>query len=1708
MMRLSVFWLCMVLLVNGSLAAEVSIPITEATVNSGIIRIGEVEGLAPATGEGGTFQVGGASREGYRFVLQPGEGAFLVAQQPVTTEEMMVLAADYDAISGDPNVAVIGLYLEEGSVDGQFAFTQRIHHPSLLAGQLDRLLTLVESPGGTLLPAIQIANRSDATVPTEVVLYSLDAYTLDRETESQYGTVPSGTFVDWPEDARTNINADTGIVNPVPDLNAVSLQTDTAQDAANIVLSVPAPADIPGEQLLMGELNTEQIEGMNGSFASLFITESWASGVFLSHAPIDNRVTLGGGGNYMPRLPDFEEFDWVIQNGGGSIPSSVMVYGATVFRLAMEGVNNLPPIEEVPDSDTLTAALVLPKKVFAGSQSSFSITLTDPATGNGIPAPYAVELQKGDTVIPLHAGFTSAEGLATTTFRLGDLQPGEWTVRVQSDDTELARGTVTLAAGEALFIETDKPIYRPGQTLQGRILSLNNALAPLPGEVELTIADAKGLRIHRETLMTDEYGVAPFEIPLANELNFGTWSLRAQTPSGSQVQSDIEVDRYVLPSFETDVRLVKDWLLVDEDPVAGVVESRFFFGKPVQGTVSIEALRYVGQWEVYATSEARLDENGQYAFELPPVTFAAGTPTGEGESQVQLRIAVTDDTGRTEETDRLIPLVDAGVNLTLIPDSTTVKPGLQQEVLVVTQNPGGAPLSLPVSISGSYILNEGRPIEIEEMIDVVNGLGVLLLDVPEDTTLLSLEASATLDRRHETESLILNAAYSPSAFYLHLRQVNDGPLAVGTHAAFDVFSTATRTVYYDVYANGRTVLSGTTRTNRIQFPVTPEMSGQARLVVYSIQDNNELAADVLPFEVELTAPVGLQAAFSHEQVEPGDPVSVSLRAGTQSMLGVAIVDESIFALVEGRLNLRSVFAELERIYMEPQIEVHEDPDFFLVPDVRMPAQLGGRGAFDVLAENNLQVIASEEVAVPQGETLDPWMLWGDPRFRDFPLPLFPPEAVDGGSEGDDTFQEPDRVRTFFPETWVWNPQLLTDASGQATLELTAPDSITNWKLKAVSTSSQGMGITEADLIVFQDFFVEPDLPFAVIRGDRFPLRVRIFNYLDEEQTIRITLDETEALGLQDTPTQDVVVPGNSLASATFILQPETIGTFPLQITAQSSSRADAVRRDVRVEPEGAPRERVFNGVLRDATEAIVDLRLPDILPPPEPGQPEDIIREPIPQPRVDGSDTYRVAVTGSLVGQSLAGVDDLLGMPFGCGEQNMILLAPNIEVLRYLDATGQLMPEVQAKAEFFITTGYQRQLTYRRNDNSFSAFGVSDDEGSLWLTAFVLGTFSRARDVQTIDAGVLAQAATWITEQQQEDGSWEPVGFVIHEEMQGGLDGNLALTAFVTGALMDYGQADGVAVQRALDFLENHISGETVNPFVLSQIAYSLARAERESATTAIDLLLALARSDANGTYWEPHPIETTAYAALAMLREERIEAGGALEWLSTQRNSLGGYGSTQDTVVALQALTAAAIQQSRDLNSQITVWVDGEEAHTFAVNNSNFDVFQTLELEAAETITLKQTGTGRVLYQVTHAYHVPVEETTAAPSDLVLDVEYDTTTVDVDDRVTIDVSLNYQGILEQTGMLIVDVSIPTGFAVDDPSLEDVIRHPLVKRIEQAGRKLIVYIDHLVPGEPVEFAFRVKALYPVRADAGVARAYHYYEPENRVEVTNDDMTIQ
>ena len=92
--------------------------------------------------------------------------------------------------------------------------------------------------------------------------------------------------------------------------------------------------------------------------------------------------------------------------------------------------------------------------------------------------------------------------------------------------------------------------------------------------------------------------------------------------------------------------------------------------------------------------------------------------------------------------------------------------------------------------------------------------------------------------------------------------------------------------------------------------------------------------------------------------------------------------------------------------------------------------------------------------------------------------------------------------------------------------------------------------------------------------------------------------------------------------------------------------------------------------------------------------------------------------------------------------------------------------------------------------------------------------------------------------------------------------------------------------------------------------------------------------------------------------------------------------------------------------------------------------------------------------------------------------------------------------------MVVLDVSVPTGFAPVDGSIAGIVEmEHNVKRYEIAGRKIIFYIENMFPGDSVSFEFQVKALYPVKAKSVSSQAYSYYTPEIKGETLSQEISV-
>jgi len=92
---------------------------------------------------------------------------------------------------------------------------------------------------------------------------------------------------------------------------------------------------------------------------------------------------------------------------------------------------------------------------------------------------------------------------------------------------------------------------------------------------------------------------------------------------------------------------------------------------------------------------------------------------------------------------------------------------------------------------------------------------------------------------------------------------------------------------------------------------------------------------------------------------------------------------------------------------------------------------------------------------------------------------------------------PPAPRQWFPHTWLWRPRLLTDGAGEATVAARLPDSLTRWRLLALSLTEDGVpGGAEAVVATEMPTFIQVSMPARLRRGDRLRLPVTVVNASD------------------------------------------------------------------------------------------------------------------------------------------------------------------------------------------------------------------------------------------------------------------------------------------------------------------------------------------------------------------------------------------------------------------------------------------------------------------------------------------------------------------------------------------------------------------------------------------------------------------------------------
>ncbi|XP_075835588.1 complement C4 isoform X1 [Microtus pennsylvanicus] len=1245
-----------------------------------------------------------------------------------------------------------------------------------------------------------------------------------------------------------------------------------------------------------------------------------------------------------------------------------------------------------------------------------------------------------------------------------------------------------------IFVQTDQPVYNPGQRVRYRVFALDHKMRPSTDTLTVMVENSNGLRVRKkEVFAPTSIFQDDFVIPDISEP--GTWTISARFSDGLQSNRSarFEVKKYILPNFEVKITPQKPYILSVPgymDEIQLDIQARYIYGKPVQG--------------VAYTRFALMDEDGKK-------TFLRGLETQtklvEGQSQVSiskdqlqaalgkvsvgtadlegLRLyaaaAVIESPGGEMEEAELTSwrFVSSAFSLDLSNTKQHLVPGAHFVLQAVVREMSGSTASdVPVKVSATLSAGSGsRVLDLEQN---TNGVGQVSLPipVPPGTTELKLLVSAG-SVYPALARLTVKGPPPGSSGFLSIEPQDLQPPRVG-----DNFILNLRTVgiegptfshyYYMILSRGQIVIMNreprrtlTSVSVLVDHRLAPSFYVVAYFYHQGLPVANSLLIHVQPGDCEGQLELNVDGA---KEYRTGDSMKLQIKTDPQALVALGAVDTALYA-VGGKthkpLDMGKVFEVMNSYNLgcgpgggDNALEVFQAAglafsDGDQLSQVReglsCPKEKKSRQKrsvdFQKAVSEKLGQYASPEAkrCCQDGLTRLPMVRTCEQRAaRVRPASCQEPflscclfaevlrknqsRSQAGFARAQEVLQEEDLideddilVRSYFPENWLWRVEPV-DRSKLLTLLL--PDSLTTWEIHGVSLSrSKGLCVaTPTRVRVFREFHLHLRLPTSVRRFEQLELRPVLYNYLNTDVTVSVHVSPVEGLCMAGGGglAQQVSVPAGSARPVAFSVVPTAAASVSLKVVARGSIEnfvGDAVSKILQIEKEGAIHREEMVYELNPLDNRARTLEIPGSSDP-------NII------PDGDFSSFVRVTASepletlGSEGALSPGGVASLLRLPRGCAEQTMIYLAPTLTASHYLDKTEQwskLPPETKDRAVDLIQKGHMRIQQFRKKDGSFGAWLHRDS--STWLTAFVLKILSLAQEQVGDAPEKLQETAAWLLSQQLGDGSFHDPCPVIHRDMQGGLvghDENVALTAFVVIALhhgLDVfpdGRAQQLkdrveaSISKANEFLGQKASAGLLGAHAAAITAYALTltKASEDLRNVAHNSLMAMAEEADGNLYWgfvpgsqndavlttpaprspsEPVPrapalwIETTAYGLLhLLLREGKGEmADKAASWLTHQGSFEGGFRSTQDTVVTLDALSAYWIAshsaEERVLNVTLSsLGRNGFKSHALQLNNHQVKgLEEELKFSLGSKITVQVGGNSKGTLKVLRTYNV-----------------------------------------------------------------------------------------------------------------------------------------
>ncbi|XP_075144181.1 alpha-2-macroglobulin-like [Leptodactylus fuscus] len=1311
------------------------------------------------------------------------------------------------------------------------------------------------------------------------------------------------------------------------------------------------------------------------------------------------------------------------------------------------------------------------------------------------------------------------------------VQRGTLTLTIESSGESLTNTKEVFITKKSsdILVQTDKAIYKPGQTVKFRILSLYEDFKPENTMIPVVeVKDPDSNRISQWLNVSLVQGIAELSFALSSEPTLGLYSINV-----NGILRYFDVEEYVLPKFEVTIHFPK-YVLFNSKQFPVKVCGKYTYGKPVRGNFTVTICRplqyYYGYWldttiePLCANFSEKLDRSGCHTIQVKDGLFTIRKFSMK--NRLKGTVSIKEEgtgveltsSGQTEITNDI-------TKVSFINAVRYYKSGRPYNGSIRVEDAGGLPKP-----NITVYMKSSSDWWFETLVTDESGQASFTLDTTYWTGTMQLMAKTSSsiqpysnDKFQPDYVEAFQDVYSQRKRFLKLNSLDHALPCEGhqeVHVEYNInhakikdakkLSLNYLLISKDSIKNSGTVEIKIENMNQdINGEVTLNLTlskGTSKIcyvLVYILLPNGEILTESERYDVLPCFKDKVSFEFSPHEVLPGSDVSLQVGAAPGSLCGLRVVDKSV-------------------VLMEPELELTVDRVFetFNTFDGWYDRVFREKSCEYEMYESNMgdEHILFKALSLKistSAKIRKPLMCRREQKHAS---PVIHYEDSDQNTEFG--AQNTERLRTYFPETWIW--ELVTvDESGKTEIHHKAPDTITDWSAGAICMGPSGFGMSPtSSLRVFQPFFVDLTLPYSVVRGETFTLKASVFNYLKHCIKVQTTLKTTNELEEQkcDSCQYNRCICADESKIFYWNLKATKLGEVNITVRTEAVDTKEFCGKEIPLVPKQGKADTIVKTVLVQPGGVLEEKSHSSLICIKEEGQSKvEEISLKIPDNILEDSARAYITVLGDLMGTALQNLDHLLAMPYGCGEQNMVLFAPNIFILQYLEKTHQLTDEILNKAKKFLESGYQRQLTYKHHDGSYSAFGKRDTVGKTWLTGFVVKSFSKARPYIFIDESHLNHSFSWLKNNQQDTGCFRSVGRLFNNAMKGGVEDDISLSAYITIALLDARLSlKDPLLSNALSCLRN-ASEDVSNVYTQALLAYTFTLCgETELRKTLLDKLdqksvrgggqLHWKRDSTpryQDSYWHRAPsaeVEMTSYVLLALLSgpsPDIDKASQIVNWLTKQQNPYGGYSSTQDTVVALQALAKYAEVTYSD-KGDFTVAVSSKSGflEKFYVDKNNRLLLQRALLSKnSENYFVTATGGGCVFVQVVLRYNVPPPKSEATFS---FSVKSSSERECLEDSVTafrIVINATYIGTREKSNMAIIEIKMLSGYIPVKSTVNQLEKDKLIQRSEIQMDMVTLYLNE-IGRDPVTLAFVVEQDMVVKdLKPATAKVYDYYETD-------------